>query len=214
MWKVESENMNKVPSKSIPIKETYTADEFYALGLTEPCELINGKIVSLREPTDPVNEGQTNISHSPNIRHQRISMRIVNHISNYISKNKGKCEIFCSPTDVKLSSGEVVVPDIFITCNPEKFDEQKYNGAPDLIIEIVSPHNIERDLQDKPLIYKNAGVREYWIVNPMNEKVTVFQFGQPTITEFYSFDDIIPMGIYKDMPEQLTICISNLENNR
>ena len=184
----------------MPMKKTYTADEFFALGLTEPCELINGEIVSM--------------SPSPNIRHQRISMRIVNHISNYISKNKGKCEVFCSPTDVKLNSGEVVVSDIFITCTPEKFDEQKYNGAPDLIIEIVSPHNIERDLQDKPLIYKNAGVREYWIVNPMNEKVTVFQFGQPTITEFYGFADIIPMGIYKDMQEQLTICISDLENNR
>ncbi|MBP0964507.1 MAG: Uma2 family endonuclease [Oscillospiraceae bacterium] len=198
----------------MPMKKTYTADEFYALGLTEPCELINGKIVSLWGSTDPVNEGQTNISPSPNIRHQRLSSDILYEIKHYIRKNKGKCEVFCSPTDVKLSSGEVVVPDIFITCDPEKFDEQKYNGAPDLIIEIVSPHNIERDLQDKPLIYKNAGVREYWIVNPMNEKVTVFQFGQPTITEFYSFDDIIPMGIYKDMPEQLTICISDLENNR
>ncbi len=181
------------------MKKTYTADEFYALGLTEPCELINGEI--------------TNMSPSPNIRHQRISNNILFEFKQYIRKSNGKCEVFCAPTDVKLNDDTIVVPDIFVTCDPEKFDEQKHNGAPDLIIEIVSPHNIERDLQDKPVIYRNAGVREYWIVNPMNEKVTVFQFGKPIITEFYGFDDIIPVSIYKDMPEPLTICISELEKS-
>ena len=69
------------------MKKTYTADEFYALGLTEPCELINGEIVSM--------------SPSPNIRHQRLSSDIFYEIKHYIRKNKGKCEVFCSPTDVE-----------------------------------------------------------------------------------------------------------------
>ena len=113
-------------------EQRYTAEQFYKLDLQEPCELINGIIVDM--------------SPSPNIKHQRISARVTNFITNYINKNKGKCEVFNAPTDVKLNDDTIVIPDIFVACKPENFDEQKYNGAPDWIIEIVSPNNSERQI--------------------------------------------------------------------
>ncbi|MCM1329787.1 MAG: Uma2 family endonuclease [Ruminococcus sp.] len=183
----------------MPIEKLYTAEEFYSLGITEPCELINGQIVYM--------------SPSPNIRHQRLAKGIIVTIENYIKKNKGKCEVFSAPTDVKLSSDVIVVPDIFIACDPNKFDEQKYNGAPDLVMEIVSPGSFGRDYKDKLLLYKAAGVKEYWIIDPTEERVIAYLFGQPNITEFYTFDDVIPVGLYKNNSEPLEICVNKLINN-
>ena len=178
------------------IEKHYTADEFYKLDISEPCELINGQIV--------------NMSPSPNIKHQQISGEIFYTIKDYIKKNDGKCKVFEAPTDVKLNDDTIIIPDLFIACNPDNFDEQKYNGAPDWIIEIVSPNNSERDYKDKLLLYKSACVKEYWIIDPTNEMVIVYLFGQPNVTEFYTFNDTITVGLYKDSNEPLTICINEL----
>ncbi len=180
----------------IPIGNKYNVDEFYKLDVLEPCELINGYIV--------------NMSPSPNIQHQKISGELFYIIKDYIKKNNGKCKVFEAPTDVKLSDDTVVIPDIFVTCNPDNFDEQKYNGAPDWIIEIVSPNNSERDYKDKLLLYKSAGVKEYWIIDPTNGKVIVYLFSKPNIIEFYGFDDIIIVELYKNNREPLTICINQI----
>ncbi|MCM1524631.1 MAG: Uma2 family endonuclease [Ruminococcus sp.] len=178
------------------IEKQYNADEFYKLDITEPCELINGQIV--------------NMSPSPSIKHQQISGEICYTIKKYIKRNNGKCRVFDAPTDVKLNDKTIVVPDVFVACDPDKFDEQKYNGAPDLIIEIVSPNNSERDYKDKLLLYKTACVKEYWIIDPTNERVIVYLFGQPNITEFYTFNDTIKVGLYRNSNEPLTVCINDL----
>lgn len=180
----------------ISIEKKYNVDEFYKLNIAEPCELINGYI--------------KNMSPSPNIKHQRISARVTNSILNYINKNNGRCEVFNAPTDVKLNDNTIVIPDIFVACNPDNFDEQKYNGAPDWIIEIVSPSNSERDYKDKLLLYKHAGVKEYWIIDPMLQKVIVYLFGKTNIAEFYNFDDSITVALYKDNKEPLSICINDI----
>lgn len=176
--------------------QRYTAEQFYKLDLQEPCELINGIIVDM--------------SPSPNIKHQTISGEIYYTIKDYIKKNKGKCKVFEAPTDVKLNDNTIVIPDVFVACNPENFDEQKYNGAPEWIIEIVSPNNSERDYKDKLLLYKSAGVKEYWIIDPTNDKVIVYLYGKSNVFEFYSFDDDITVDLYKDNAEPLKICISDL----
>lgn len=178
------------------LEKQYTANEFYTLDIAEPCELINGKII--------------NMSPSPNIRHQRLSGRLSTYIRNYISNNNGKCEVFEAPTDVKLNDDTIVVPDLFVACDPDNFDEQKYNGAPDWIIEIVSPNNSERDYKDKLLLYKTNGVKEYWIIDPTNERVIVYLFGQTNVTGFYDFNDKITAGLYRDNGEPLTIRVSEL----
>lgn len=174
----------------------YTAEEFYSLGIDYPCELIDGLIYDM--------------SLSPNIVHQRLSGEVFYSIREHIKKNKGKCEVFSAPTDVKLDSGNIVVPDIFVACNPENFDEQKYNGAPDWIIEIASPSNASRDYADKLHLYRKAGVREYWIIDPMNEKIVAYRFKTTSVVEVYTFDDDIPVGIYSESPAPLSICINKL----
>lgn len=181
----------------VPKENRYTIEEFRQLtGIGERAELIDGIIYDM--------------SPSPNINHQRISGNLYFEIKSYIKRNKGKCEIFEAPTDVKLNEKTVVIPDIFIACDPDKFDDQQYNGAPDWVIEIVSPSNATHDFKDKLYLYSVAGVREYWIIDPAEEKVLVYRFGKPHITEIYTFDDEITVGIYKDNAEPLTICIKKL----
>ncbi len=180
----------------MPIEKKYNVDEFYKLNIIEPCELINGRIV--------------NMSPSPNIQHQQISGELFYIIKDYIKKNNGKCKVFEAPTDVKLNNNTIVVPDIFVTCNPSNFDEQKYNGAPDWIIEIVSSNNSEHDYKDKLLLYKSAGVKEYWIIDPISDKVIVYLFNKSNVIEFYNFDDVITVELYKNNKENLTICIDEL----
>ena len=98
-------------------------------------------------------------------------------------KNKGKCEIFFAPFDVRLpKNGEtandriytVVQPDICVVCDPLKIDEAGCCGAPDMIVEVLSPLTIKRDLNDKFFLYEEADVREYWIVHPKDRFVHVF----------------------------------------
>jgi Uma2 family endonuclease len=177
-------------------EKRYTASEFYACFTEKPCELINGYVADM--------------SPSPNIIHQHISGEVFFAIKDHIRKNKGKCRVFEAPTDVQLNDDTVVVPDIFVACKPENFDECKYNGAPDWVIEIVSKSTSERDYKDKLLLYKKCGVREYWIIDPMDEKVIVYTFGSTNFTEFYNFSDSITPEIYKDNAEKLSICIEKL----
>lgn len=203
----------------MPMEKRYTADEFYKLNLPDHCELINGQILPMcsrtviTEPFEFDGGQIVNMSPSPSIKHQEISSELSYTIKNYIKKNGGKCKVFTAPTDVQINDKEVVMPDIFVACDPDKFDSQKYNGAPDFIIEIVSPSNPERDYKDKLLMYKTAGVKEYWIIDPSDERVIVYLFGQPNITEFYTFADTITVGLYKNNAEPLTICIDELLGN-
>ena len=177
-------------------RKRYTSDEFLAMtGLPEHCELIDGYIY---------------MSPSPSQNHQRISKRLIGEIDRYIMAHKGNCEAFMSPSDVKLSDNNIVQPDIFVVCDPNKLDGQNCNGAPDWVIEVLSPSNEKRDLTDKLYLYKEAGVREYWIVDPVQERVIVYPFTTTKITGIFTFDDDIPAGIYVDAAEQLTICIKKL----
>ncbi len=180
----------------IPVEKRYTVEEFYNMDIDVPCELIDGKIYDM--------------SPSPSIRHQDISGELFYEIKHYIKKNGGKCRVYTAPTDVKINDETVVVPDIFVACKPENFDEQKYNGAPDWIIEIASPNNEWRDYRDKFQLYQTAGVKEYWIIDPSNEKITVYNFGKPNIVEIYKFGDRITAGIFKDRPEPLTVCLNEI----
>ncbi|MBQ8781525.1 MAG: Uma2 family endonuclease [Oscillospiraceae bacterium] len=177
-------------------EQQYTAEGFYELNTEHPRELINGYIYDM--------------SPSPNIAHQRLSGEVFYSIREHIRKNNGRCEVFSAPTDVKLDSNTIVIPDIFVVCDPGKLDEQKCNGAPDWVIEIVSPSNASRDYADKLKIYRSAGVREYWIIDPMNEKIVAYRFETTSVVEVYTFDDDIPVGIYSESSAPLSICINKL----
>jgi Uma2 family endonuclease len=126
-------------------------------------ELIDGQIYMMGEPTTT---------------HQRISRNILVTLYEFL-KGK-KCEVFAAPLGVRLFPQEdgrdltVVVPDLLVICDPKKLDERGCNGAPDLVIEILSPSNPQHDRIVKFNKYQDAGVREYWIVDPTERAVQVF----------------------------------------
>lgn len=137
---------------------------------------------------------------SPSQIHQTISMELATLINTYIKEKKGLCKVFHAPFDVKLSDKPltIVQPDLMIICDKDKLDGKRCNGAPDFIIEIVSPSNPEDDYIRKLYYYKNAGVREYWIVDPRRKVVTVNYFDGNILNIQYSFDSVIKVNIYND----------------
>ena len=138
---------------------------------------------------------------SPSQEHQTISMELSTTINNYIKKRQGSCRVFCAPFDVKLNDSPltIVQPDLMVICNPDKLDGKRCNGAPDFIIEIVSPGNPADDYIRKLYYYKNAGVREYWIVDPRRRTITVNFFEQNILNVQYSFEATIKVNIYDDL---------------
>jgi Uma2 family endonuclease len=142
----------------------YTYADYLKWKFQERVELIRGKIFRM--------------SPAPNSRHQIISGNIFVKIWNYLEGNP--CRVFAAPFDVRLPvpKGEkpytVVQPDLCVICDPEKLDDQGCNGAPDLVIEILSPGNSSKEMRDKYAVYEEAGVREYWIVDPEREAVIAY----------------------------------------
>ena len=156
----------------------------YALPDGVRAELIDGKIYYMAPP---------------NTKHQRLVHFFDREIGNYIQNRKGECEVFPAPFAVFLNKDDInyVEPDISIICDKTKLDEMGCHGAPDWIIEIVSPGNKPMDYFTKLFKYRTAGVREYWIVDPAKEMVTVYRFEKETMEE-YSFEEDVSAGIYED----------------
>lgn len=138
---------------------------------------------------------------SPSQIHQTLSMELSNTLYNYLKSKKGGCQVFCAPFDVKLSDSPltIVQPDIMVICDRDKLDGKRCNGAPDFIIEIVSPTNPSDDYIRKLYYYKNAGVREYWIVDPRRKTVTINYFEANIVSVPYPFDSVIKVHIYDDL---------------
>ena len=165
-------------------EEVYTIDDIYALPDGERAELIDGKIYYMAPPS---------------WKHQKISGYLCSEIYNYIKNNDGKCEVLAAPFAVFLNEDDInyVEPDISVICDLSKLDEKGCHGAPDWIIEIVSPGSKPMDYFTKLFKYRNANVREYWIVDPTKELIMVYRFEKETM-EQYSFGEDVPVGIYND----------------
>ena len=176
-----------------PKENTYTINDIYALPDGERAELIDGKIYLMTPPSRI---------------HQKLIMELSATIRDYIKKSGGSCEVYPAPFAVFLNEDDknYVEPDISVICSPEKLTEKGCNGAPDWIIEIVSPSSQRMDYLTKLFKYRTAGVKEYWIVNPMQETVQVYIFTESEDSIQYSFNDKVKTGIYED----LEICVSDL----
>jgi Uma2 family endonuclease len=138
---------------------------------------------------------------SPSQAHQTILTELLVTLRSYIKRKGGSCSVFPAPFDVKLSDTPLtmVQPDLMIICDPDKLDGKRCNGAPDFIIEIVSPNNPSDDYIRKLFYYKNYGVREYWIVDPKRGIVTVNNFERNILNVQYDFFATIKVGIYEDL---------------
>lgn len=145
--------------------------------------------------------GQIYYMASPSQDHQTISTELTTILNSYIKRSKGTCRVFHAPFDVKLSDRPltIVQPDLMIVCDRNKLDGKRCNGAPDFVIEIVSPSNPSDDYIRKLYYYKNAGVREYWIVDSRRKNVTVNYFEGNLLNIQYSFEATIKVNIYDDL---------------
>ncbi len=146
-------------------------------------------------------DGQIYYMASPSQDHQTISMELSTMLNTYLKSKHGSCRVFHAPFDVKLQDTPltIVQPDMMIVCDKDKLDGKRCNGAPDFIIEIISPSNPADDYIRKLYYYKNAGVREYWIVDPRRKTVTVNYFDENMLNIQYSFDSTIKVNIYDDL---------------
>ena len=137
---------------------------------------------------------------APNFPHQRIVTMLTGEFYAFL---KGKpCQVIASPFDVRLfyeedeSDDTVVQPDLVVVCDPEKFGEEGCRGAPDLVVEILSPSNTAIEMQRKFRLYQKAGVREYWVVDPENKELTVYLFREnEIITHTYGSAGAAPVSI-------------------
>jgi Uma2 family endonuclease len=145
----------------LDINKTYTYADYLKWTFDDRLELIKGKIFKMTP--------------APGSVHQRISLRLARWIANYL---EGKsCEIFLAPFDVRLirrSSNDkdittVVQPDVCVICDPLKVDDKGCLGAPDIVVEILSPGNNKKELKNKYEVYEEAGVLEYWIIHPQEK---------------------------------------------
>lgn len=163
--------------------EYYTIEDIYDLPEGQRAELIDGELYMMAAPT---------------ATHQRLVMALSNSIFNHIQGNAGDCEVFPSPFAVFLNDDRdlYLEPDISVICDKGKITDEGCKGAPDWIIEIVSPASRPMDYNKKLFKYRIAGVREYWIVDPMKQQITVYNFEHDTFEE-YSFSDKVKAGIYE-----------------
>ena len=121
---------------------------------------------------------------------------------NYIKSRKGSCRVFAAPFAVKLFEDDnrtIVEPDISVICDPGKLTDRGCTGAPDWIIEIISPGNPGHDFSHKLNLYAKASVREYWIVDPRSHNILVYYLEQKDFgVKVYTFQDSIKVNIYDD----------------
>ena len=146
-------------------------------------------------------EDQIQYMASPSQIHQTILLELSSSLNSYVKSKKGLCKVFPAPFDVKLDDHPLLIfqPDIMIVCDKSKLDGKRCNGAPDFIIEIVSPNNSSDDYIKKLYYYKKYGVREYWIVDPNRRTVSVSYFEGDMISIPYAFSSTIKVNIYSDL---------------
>jgi Uma2 family endonuclease len=177
---------NKVEDPTIAYGKNYTYSDYLKFTFDEMVEIINGKIFKM--------------SPAPSSNHQSISGNLFGQL--YLFLKGKKCKVFSAPFDVILpvkgkdfeQSNKVVQPDIVVICNREIIQERGCFGVPDWVIEILSPHTTKKDLQLKFDLYEEAGVKEYWIIEPENQTVEVFVLEATKYrrVQTYVTDDLIP----------------------
>lgn len=160
----------------------YTLDDYYALPDDRRVELIDGFMYDMA---------------APNRKHQDILGELHFHFKNCIQNNHASCKVYFAPFDVQLDCDQytMVKPDLVLICQQDRLVPAGCHGAPDLVIEILSESTKDLDLFIKLFKYWNAGVREYWIVDPARETVLVYFFETSLTPESYQRNDAVPVGI-------------------
>jgi Uma2 family endonuclease len=149
-----------------------------------------------------------NMTPAPSRKHQEISWELAQQIGAHLHGKR--CKAYTAPFDVRLpapgatdeTTSTVVQPDLVVVCDPAKLDDRGCKGAPDLVIEIVSPDSVARDMKEKFLLYERVGVAEYWIVHPTDRIVSVFRrgpdgfYGKPDV---HTAEERVPVGVLPEL---------------
>ncbi len=177
----------------LDLTKRYTYADYLAWQIEERLELIKGWISRMS---------------APNLNHQRISLEITMAFGNHFAGHP--CNLFVAPFDVRLPRKSkqdkqvytVVQPDLCVICDDEKLDKRGCIGAPDLVIEILSPGNSKKEMREKYDVYEESGVREYWLVSPSEKTVVIYTLNQNQKyigSRHYTEDDIVPSVIFPDL---------------
>ncbi len=183
----------------------YTYADYLTWQFEEMVELIKGKLFKM--------------SPAPNLNHQIVSSNLIDIISVYFS---GKtCKWLHAPFDVRFPTKDgkatdtVVQPDICVVCDLKKLDKQGCKGAPDLVIEILSPGNTQKEMNDKFRLYEGAGVKEYWLVHPEDTWLVIYHLGGENkyicSKHFTPSDGIIQSTLFHDLNVDLQKVFDLLE---
>lgn len=161
----------------------YSIDDYYALSEEQRGELIDGVIYDMG---------------SPSVTHQMIAQEIFARLREYVRKNEGPCMPFMAPLDVQLNCDNrtIVEPDVMIVCDKSKITSKRIFGAPDFIIEILSKSTRRKDLTLKLYKYADAGVREYWIIDPDSLLIVVYDLEHDACPVLYNFSSQVPVKIW------------------
>ncbi|AYQ34010.1 Uma2 family endonuclease [Runella sp. SP2] len=189
--------MSVMTFEELDLNGTYSYADYLKWTFEERLELIKGKIF--------------NMSPTPARRHQKISRQLFTPISNVLDGKR--CEVYSAPFDVRLTplKGKkradnqiytVVQPDICVICDIDKLDDRGCIGAPDLIIEILSPGNTKKEMRDKYEVYEENGVKEYWLVEPNDNAIFVYVLndeGKYIGLRPFTEDDVITTSILPEL---------------
>lgn len=164
-------------------KQAFTADDYWALPEGRRAELIDGELLDMAPPS---------------VTHQRIVTGLARVLGNHVEADEGGCLVLCAPVAVDLDADEStwVEPDVLVVCDPSKVTDRAIQGSPDLVVEVSSPSSLRMDYYRKTALYEQAGVREYWIVDPGHRRTTVYRFDQDGIPVIYPFGIAVPVGIW------------------
>ena len=124
-------------------------------------------------------DGELFVTPSPIIRHQRVALRLSTALANHLAAHPNQGEVFAAPLDVVMTPHNVVEPDLFVVLGNQRdiLTEKHVHGVPGIVIEVLSPGTRKRDLTIKRQLFDRQGVREYWIVDPDRNSVSVYRRG-------------------------------------
>lgn len=208
---INSSNMPQINSISqLDVKGTYTYADYLTWKFEQALELIKGKIFPMSAPSRA---------------HQKLSWKLTVVFDNFFKNHR--CEAYAAPFDVRLYDRKksqnsdkdiytVVQPDLCVVCDLAKLDDRGCLGAPDLIVEILSPGNSKREMKTKKELYAESGVLEYWVLDYTHETVTRFNlegensYGRPLI---FVSDDPLTSVIFPDLTFNLSELFPVMESS-
>lgn len=161
----------------------YTIEDYYRIPDEQRVELIDGYFYDMTAPV-PL--------------HQLVAGEVHRQIANFIAEHDGDCIPFIAPVDVQLDCDNktMVQPDVLILCDKDKMNRKNIYGAPDFVMEVLSPSTRRKDCLKKLEKYENAGVREYWILDPDKKKLLCYFFEEDLTPIIYGLDGEVPVRLY------------------